>query len=356
MAFVDAGRALQQQLSLWADYTKRQPALDAILTASKMNNYINTDLANQMKFTGKKRNVIVTSYLPQCDAVADDCSDSLCDGGNTIQPEKSEFSIGKCISTRNYELDPDNVRLIDGNIGFSDNAVMQVLSLLSDLRRKLAKAVVADLVANVGTHNDGSASKQISFTDPSDAALRPLGLWEIQKEFEDIGLENPFIVGGADVFTWLQAVRYGGLNQQGIQTGQLPTSNMYYDALVDNAFADKTKGHVIAFDPRMVKFISYNKNAGIFATTPYDSIRDLDALYRTAGNSIKGTYQDPVTGLLFDLNVLRVDCPDEKFVFNIRLEWDLWYPPNFFCADDAGVNGIFAYDTCKTVPAACPTT
>lgn len=356
MSFVNSGRALQQNLSLWADYKKRQPVLDAILSASKQNSFVTMDLSRQLKFKGKYRQVIVNSYLPECSPMATDCTSSLCDGGSAIEPSQTTLSITKCVATKNHQLLPDDVRMTDGNISFSDNAVMQVLALLNSTRESLAKAIIADIVANTGTHNDGSASKQIAFTNPSDAALRPLGLWEIEREFEDIGLNNPYILGGEDVFTWLKAVQVGGLNANGIQTNELPTSNMYYSSLVDKAYADTTKSHIIAFDPRMVQFVSYVQNADMFATSPYDSITDLDALYRTSGNSIKGTYQDPISGLLFDLNVLRQDCPDEQFIFNLKLNWDLWYSPNFFCANNAGVNGIFEYTTCKSVPADCPST
>jgi len=355
MSFVNAGRPLQQELMLRADYTKKNPVLDALLRASAQNNYINVALGADMPFKGKYRQVVVNNYLPTCDPLADDCSGSICDAGETIEPSQYTASITECTTTKNYDLLTSDVRLIDGNLTFSDNVTMQILSLLNKLREGIAAAAVTKMIANMGKHNDGSTSKQISFTDPKDASIRPLGLWEIEREFTDLGLNMPYIIGGTDVFTWLKAVQYGGLNGQGIQTGQLPTSNMWYDALIDQIYADPTKGHVIAFDPNMIKFVAYNKNADMFATTPLNSVRDLDALYRTSGNSIKGTYEDPVSGLLFDLNVRRVDCPDDKFTFNLSLNWDLLYLPKYFCSND-GVNGTFAYTTCVSTPPECPTT
>lgn len=354
MSFANSGRALMQALTLRANYTQDFPVLSALIKSSAENNFISVELLNQMRFNGKYRQIIANYYAPVCDPVGL-CADNVCSSSTALEPSQATLSITKCIASKVYALNIDDVRKIDGNFTFSDNAMMQFLSTLSGMRRSLASQVAAWLWANAGVHNDGSATKQISFTDPSSAALRPLGLWEIQREFSDLGLANPYIVGGADVFTWKKAVEFGGLNANGLQVGQMSDRNMFYDALIEDAAADPTKGHVVAYDPQMIKFVSYAKNADMFATSPLTSLDDLDRMFTGSSTFLRGSIIDPVTGIVFDLDVNFDNCPDPKFVFQWRLNWDIYTMPEYFCADEIGVNGIFKYTTCIPTPVACPT-
>lgn len=295
MSFINAGRSLQQNLILRANYTQRFPIIDAVLKSSRENQMISVEL-DQMQRTGKKRKIVASFYPPVCDPTTS-CSTTVCDESELQEPKQATYEITHCLASRPWKLNKEDVRLVDGNYTFSDHANMQILATLNGLRKELAQQIAGWFVMNMGVHPDGNPTKLISFTDPTSAAVRPLGLWEIEREFRDLGLVDPYIVGGADVFTWQKSVQFGGLNGNGIQTGQLPTSNMYYDIVADNAFGDPTAGHVIAYDPQMVKFVSFSRNAGIFATTPLNQIQDIDRLYYTSGTYMRGTFADPVTSL-----------------------------------------------------------
>lgn len=351
MSFAGAGRPLMQALTLRANYAHEYPVLAALLKSSQENEFISVELQRQLKFNGEYRQIIANYYAPTCDPIGD-CADSVCTTGTILAPSQATLSITKCTASKVYGLNVDDVRLVDGSFSFSDHAMMQFLSTLSGVRKSLASSVAAWLTLNAGVHNDGTAAKAISFTDPSSAALRPLGLWEIQREFSDLGLTSPYIVGGADVFTWKKAVEFGGLNANGLQVGQLGSGNMYYDALIEDAAADATKGHVIAYDPQMVKFVSYGKNADMFATSPLTSLEDLDRMFTGNNDYMFGSIIDPVTGLIFDLDVMFNPC-SKAFTYQWRIQWDIYLMPNYFCAN-AGVNGIFKYTTCLSTPTACP--
>lgn len=351
MSFANAGRALQLALAQRANYTQRFPVLESVLKSSKENTFIDAALNNQTFRAGKPRDIIVNYYPPVC-TTATDCSANICTSDATQEPLQSTLTIDNCLASSNFALNVADVRKVDGEFGFSNHAIMQILANLNALRKKLATDVASALWTSAGTHNGGSATKLISFTNPSDGAVRPLGMWEIEREFSDLGLPAPYIVGGADVFTWMKAVQYGSGNANGVNVGQLPTSNLFYDPLIEAAAADATKGHVLAYDPQMIKFVSYVENAGIFGTSPLNSAEDFDRMFRESGTFLRGTFQDPVTGLLFDLNVKFDDC-NEKYIFNLKMHWDLLVMPKTQCLSGT-VNGILKYETCIPATVTCP--
>ena len=67
---------------------------------------------------------------------------------------------------------------------------------------------------------------------------------------------------------------------------------------------------------------------------------------------IEGVMADPLTGLLWDLNVNYDKC-NYRWTFQWKLEWDIFVMPPAVC-DIPGVNGIFHFTTCPAVQYTCP--
>lgn len=348
MSFQNANLQIQSNLLTRAKSDTRYKLIDALVDARRQNNTITeTDLGAN----GKLRQFKMNYYPVVCDGEGS-CDDSICDTGTVIAPKQLNFDVTQCTASKVYRLNIDDIRLVDGDMSFSDHAMAQIGSVLGGVRKALDQDMAAILVANVGCQPDGNPTKRLSLTDQTNGALRPLGLWTIEQTFEDAGMSSPFIIGGTDVFTWSKATQIGGLNASGQDTGRFNNAQMYYDPLVDAAFGDNTHGHVLAFDPQMLKFVTFSKNAGMFATN-WTGLQDMDKQFKESKNgSIKGSFLDPVTGLIWDLNIRYVDCDEEHWTFKLRLLWDIFFLPDYVCNVDC-VNGIYHFLTCLPVPVEC---
>lgn len=350
MSFQNANQQIQKNLYNRVKADTRYQVIDALIAARIQNNSI-TEQDLQYS-AGKKRQFKMNYYPVVCDGEGS-CSDNVCDTGTVLEPKQQLFEVSRCTASKVWRLNVDDIRQTDDDLTFSAHALAQISSVLGGVRKALAQDIAAILAGNVGCLPDGQPSKQLSLTDPSSGAIRPLGLWQIEQTFEDSGMASPFIIGGTDVFTWKKATGIGGLNAAGQETGRFNNAQMWYDPLVESAFGDNTKGHVIAFDPQMLKFVTFSRNAGMFATD-YKGLESMDRQFKESKNGkIKGSFIDPVSGLIWDLDIRFQDCDEEHWQFQLRLEWDIFFLPDYVCNIDC-VNGLFHFTTCLPTPVECP--
>ena len=349
MSFKNAMQATQKSILQYAKQGQPYEVLAAVLAARQFNTSITeTDLQSE---AGKKRQLKVNYYAPICtdDGVGDE---NICDPGTVIEPKQVFFEVSRTTASAVYQLNRDDVRNVDGNYTFSDHAKAAINAALPAVRRKLATEVANLLVSGVGLLPDGNEDKMLPFLDKTTGTINPMGLWEIERIYRDSGFSNPFIVGGTDVFHWRKAIEVSGTNDQGQNISQMGRSNAYYDNLVNDAFADTDTEHILTFDPQMLKFVSYNRNAGIFATD-VQNIDAIDAIYQRGGTDyIQGVMADPVTGLLWDLNVNYDKC-NYRWTFQWKLEWDIFFMPPSVC-NISGVNSVFHFTTCAPTQFECP--
>lgn len=349
MSFKNAMQATQKSVLQYAKQGRPYEVLSAVLAARQFNTSITeTDLQAE---AGKKRQLKVNYYAPICEDNGTG-SESICDPGTVVEPKQVFFEVSRITSSAVYQLNRDDIRNVDGNYSFSDHAKAAINAALPTVRRKLANEVAGLLVANTGLLPDGNEKKNLPFLDKTNGNINPLGLWEIERTYRDSGFSNPFIVGGTDVFHWKKAIEVGGINDDGQNISRMGRSNAYYDNLVNDAFADTDSEHVLTFDPQMLKFVSFNRNAGIFATD-LQNIDAIDAIYQRGGTDyIQGVMADPVTGLLWDLDVNYDKC-NYRWTFQWKLEWDIFFMPPTVCSI-SGVNGVFHFTTCAPVEYECP--
>jgi hypothetical protein len=350
MSFKNAMQATQKTVLQYAKQGRPYEILAAVLAARQFNTTITeSDLYSE---EGKNRQFKINYYPPICTDNGTG-TENLCDSGTTIAPKQEYFEIKESTASAVYQLNRDDIRFVDGAYSFSDHAKAAINAALPAVRRKLAVQVATKLVAGTALLPDGNAKRMLPFLDKQNGVINPMGLWEVERTFRDSGFSNPFIVGGTDVFHWRKAVEIGGINDKGQNVSQLGRSNAYYDSLVNDAFGDDTTEHVLAFDPQMLKFVGFNRNAGIFATD-LQNIDAIDTIYQRGGTDyIQGVMADPVTGLLWDLNVNYDKC-NYRWTFQWKLEWDIFFMPAAVC-NLPGVTGLFHFTTCAPVQYECPT-
>jgi hypothetical protein len=336
-------------------YTKTDkifPALKAVLDASSERFSKIQAVDRGLSDDGKKRQLRISYYPPVCDDTGT-CNDDVCSPGVVLAPKQETFDLTQCTASNVYTINKEDVRLVDGTMTFTDHASQQLATILPAFRKKLALQVLTLLYSRAGKMPDGNATRRISIANPVNGNVSPVGKWEIERMMEDAQYTGtPFIIGGSEVFNWKKNVATNGAGTQGNNTAQLGDTNMYYDALLKQVVGDGNE-HILAFDPSVLKFVSWNKNKGIFATD-YGSITEADLVFK-AGNdgTFSGVMLDPLYGLVIDVKI-HFDSCTEQYNFQLRLPWDLWFMPADTCVA-AGVNGIFHFTTCPTVIAPCPT-
>ena len=339
MSFLNAGRE-QARFILNRVKGKPEEGLQALLAARRLNSSISeTDLQYG---PGKKRQLKTSYYAPICTDNGT-CNPNFCDPGVVVEPMQDIQSINRCTASAVYQLNRDDIRLVDGEYNFSEHAKQIIAAALPTVRGKLAAEAMAVLYANAGVTPEGNATRNLPMVDKTNGAVNPMGMWEIERAYRDTGYSDPFIVGGSAVWDWIKATGVGAVNSNGVDVARLGATNMYYDTRINTVAGDPTREHVISFDPQMLKFVSFSRNAGIFATD-IQSL-DLERIYQTGGTDyVHGAFVDPMTGLIWDLNINYDKC-NFRWTFYLQLEWDILFMPPMVC-NIQGINGIFAWTTC----------
>jgi hypothetical protein len=313
---------------------------------------------------GKKRTIQMNYYPIQCDAEGS-CDAGLCDNPDEVlEPAQVDFNITQCTATKKIGINAEDVRQIDFNQwDFTGTALEAIGSLMPAARKLLAEDLTAYLYAKAGTHTDGNAVSRISPSISTSGAVNPLGgRISIDKAYMDAGMESPYMMGGSEVYYWKNMVSIGGLNASGQNINRIDTNNVWYDDnILTTVAGDPTNGGwIIAIDPQIFKFVTYNENAGLFRTD-LAVITDMDRLYKSGGGSdfILGTLYDEKIGLFWDLYVNFEKCATWNgnkpgWTAQLKLQWDMFVMPPVSC-NVASFNGITKWRTCPEVIAACPT-
>lgn len=356
MSFQQSHLPIQKYLWDYARDNKNINLLLALLISSRMNKDITlTDFG----MNGKLRQLKVNYLAPICDD-GGDCDDTVCDAGRVVEPSQFYFNLTQCTAGDVYEFGIDDIRELDGNITFSDWALMVIRNAMPQVRERLHSAVAAQMVGEAGyiPLSDGTGVEEllINWVNPATGMLNPQGYNQMARAFADGGFSsNPFIVGGPTVDDFERNMRIASVNEYGQNLAALQTSpNIWYDPIVPATFADPTRDHILAWDPEVLKFVNFSYNAGIFATD-MNGPEDLNRLFwQSRGGRIFGTYYDNRTGLLWDFNALIVDCPTPVWRFQWRIHWDIVFLPPRQC-NLQGVNGIFHFEACLAPAVECPT-
>lgn len=355
MSFQNANILIQQFISGYGNTGRTYQALNYVPRVSEANTMV-TLIPNSFLFgPGKLRSVRLNYFPIQCD-VEGSCDADICSTGEVVEPSQVVFNITRCTASKVYQINKDDIRLLDNNQwSFSGTAQQIILSVMPSFRRLIAIDWLTRLYELAGVHPDGNETKRITVTNPANGIVNPIGRFDIEREYLDAGFQEPYIIGGQEVYNWQKMVGIGGLNAQGQQINLLDTNNSWYDdGLGDTILNDLANGgHILAITPEVFKYVWYSENAGLFATD-LASPEALDTLFaRGTETVLNGTLVDPVTGIVFDID-LHYDVCNKRWKFQFKHNWDFFVMPDVAC-NGQGVNGIMHYRTCPAVIAPCPT-
>ncbi len=357
MSFKNANQSISKFVSRAGRKARFYEVTRAVLLAARLNDAIQ---AEDFGIQGKKRKFKINFYPTVCNAEGS-CTDSVCAPGTVLEPRNELMELKRCTASKVFQLNVNDIRFADdGGMSFSDHAQAQIASTLGSMRKVLAEDITAVMISRTGLQPDGNATRRLNFANGTNGQVNPVGKYEVERIFSDSGYDQPFIVGGTEVDNWKRSTALGGTSAGGIDTARLGSERMYYDALVNQTYGDGGE-HVLAFDPRVFKFIAWSANQGMFATD-LTSVTDLDKLFKQSKDgSIRGSLVDRTDdgiGLLWDIRIKFFDCggPEDEgyYTYQYKLIWDLVFMPDEDC-NIQGVNGLFHFTTCAPVLAPCPT-
>jgi hypothetical protein len=354
------GLSQKIQKFLW-DQQYRNPKYEIItaMLEARAKNITVTEQDVETLSNGKNRTFKIMSYPIDPNSVAANCTgQSICTPGAVAQPEVQLFTLSQCISSNTFTIHSSDLRLVDdGNASISDHALAQIASKLGALRKQLAYNITSSIYANAGTMLDGNPTSRVTMTNSTTGVIQPIGMWDIEKVFADGGFTDPYIVGSTEVFQWRKALEIAtNNNTTGQDYAKLGGKGLYYDVNLNAIGGDLTHGeHILAFDPQSLKFVTYSKNVGIFATD-LSSPEQLDALFQRGTTYLKGAIYDYETSLVWDFYARYDEClydNDGGFNMFFQLNWDIFYP-KMQTLNINSVNGIFHFRTCPVLLTPCP--
>ncbi len=362
MSFVNAGRAIQRFIIDKQYAVATQESILAVLDARQYNTTIREEMDDFLFAEGKLRKLKISYYPIQCGVTTDTRPTSFCQTGTVAEPKQEWFEIADFIATNPQRLSVSDIRLVDANFTVSQHAMAQINSIMGDAETELAKAITTKIIANKGVHLDGSEfGSRITMSNTTSGLITPLGYWTILREQNDAAYTNIFILGSTEVWNWRQAYAIADVNTTlGQDFRKAGIQNLYYDVNL-NTIQGVDAGdpeYILTFDPQALKFVSYARNVGIFATD-YTSVEQLDAAYAASrADYIKGSFFSPRYGILWDFYARYVPCGDGvgfdgAWDWFLMLEWDIVFPQIQACNPE-GVNGIMLYKTCPVVIPPCP--
>lgn len=362
MSFVNSGRSIQRFIQNQKYNTPVQEIIKAVIDARKFNSTIREEATDFEFGEGKLRQLKVSYYAQDCDVLDNSLPSNICVTGAVAEPKQDFFQIADFTKSKAKTLNVSDLRYIDASDSYdiSANAMSQVNSMIGSLEVGLAKQITAKLYAHRGIHLDGSTfGQRITMDQTTNGLMTPVGLWAIQKEMSDGAYANPFIIGSTEVWNWRKAYAIASDNTTlGQDFSKINIPNLYYDINLNSVTGATaaTGEYIIAADPESFKFVTFNRNAGMFATD-FKGVEDLDRAYKSGGRyQIRGTFVSPRTGLMWDFYANFNGCTglDGAWSWFLMLQWDIVFPVVQTC-NIQGVNGIMVYKTCPVVIPDCPT-
>lgn len=326
---------------------------EAVVGASRLNTTI-TEGDYRSNPNGTRK--LTIKYFPPICELNFDCSTTICDTGQTVKPTFKDFYIRQCSRSPVFEISAEFVRNLDD---IDENSIYRqtITNAIAAARKTFNMQLLSYFILNLGRFPDGEETKVVTLINPETRTIDPFGNVVISSSFEKANLGRPIVVGGDQISTLQALLPISGQNQLGLNTGGLPYDNYFYDQAVNAAFGGGE--HLIAFDPQVLKFVSYNVNTGQWATnTGGYTPNDIRGMFSSPSPTrYYGTIIDPLTDILWDFDARLEDCVDgEKFgvwKFQFSLLWDVFFIPDRVC-NDQSVNGVFHFTGCDIVPTSCP--
>jgi len=363
MSFLNAGRAIQKFLY---DQKYRTPIFEgirAVLNARDLNSTIREVSGDFLDGPGKLRQLKVSYYPIQCDVVSEDTSINLCAPGTEQAPIQNFYTINKLLKSKTYSLYPDQLRYVDGDFQIQDHGRIQIATILGALEKELDIQILTDIIAHKGVHADGSEfGARVTASNTTNGLMTPMGFWQIELEQTDLAYVNTFYIGKTEVFYWRKASEIATANTTlGQNFASLAIANLYYDVNLNTIMGvgPTDPEYILTFTPEALKFVSWNRNAGMWATNITDWATGFDSLMKMGTETVvRTTFKSPNYDILWDFYMHYTPCVEGSYTgrydWHFELNWDILYTPIQVCNAE-GINGIMLYRTCPIVVPNCPT-
>lgn len=313
---------------------------------------INTD--------GKTAKYAYTYLAPNCTAPTD-CAETpidICATGNSNNIQTGEATIEQCLSMPALTLTMAQYRDLC-NFGPNEFQTKQIMGRMIQLRAGISDAIATDLCAALGCFSTGVVSKELAMLDPNTRIPNWSADEEIMLDFEDRGVMiKPILIGGRSIRYYQNAIKNGGLNDAGVDLSGMDGMIGFYDNRLNTICEpDANKETLLAITPGVFQVVSFLENVGMFATdfkaAAMNGEGNLLDMFQAGQTFAHGVIQDPISGWMFDLDAIYVEC-DKLWTINISTKFDTLVLPLLGC-NDACFNGLLKYQLCELGSLTCAT-
>lgn len=214
---------------------------------------------------GKRKCVTINWYHRMCESsINESCTDD-CSTGDDDVPYCEDIEVDNCYeAAKNF--DEDDMRRICAPLGERDQDwIANIMNgMFNSMNVYLDKAVLSQVLANIGTFMDGSTIKAIQLfnTINSDAVgPRTRAIANIIDEFDQQGLLGiPNLVGANELNKFVRMVTYGVGNAAGQDVGAIADEfNFFYDRFLEGVFG---ANEFVALAPGVAHLVFWHKYVG----------------------------------------------------------------------------------------------
>lgn len=311
---------------------------------------------------GKKSQYSITYATGACDTpvACDDftCSDAGTDAGALTACET--FNSFDCFAMPTWKNVPiDSLRDL-GSLTPTSAFSAHLWDQMQKIKSAIDEAYVQWLCTEAGCFATGTDSKTLNLINALGAPNYEVDA-DIMADFADAGFGGvtPILLGNRQVKKFAEVQRNVGMDQGGIMLQNMRRFPAFYDKNITSAnCAPVVPGNEVMFGllPGVSNILTFSENAGLFASressVAWDNV-DPTSLLRQGSTYLHTVVQDPVSGMLFDLNIIyEPKC--QKWQYHLKTFYKFFNLPTTGCKDSC-FNGIVKYDVCPGTVPACAT-
>lgn len=275
---------------------------------------INTDGVDQMVIPSNGKNRLVKLRYNQR-AIPDDIITTVanpadCKNGIESAPLEVDLEVN-CYAEYKMAFDQADLRTLceSGN----EYRLSVIRDGIDALLTNMNNQLLAKMVLNFGTYQDGSAEKDFALIDTNQPV--PYEWAKMVQEYQEIGGQGdmPLVVGACGFDLYAIMANMGCCNQFGTDVSRATTAFYFKDDNVNNIVGRPGSCSGVMLVPGMVQILQWYKNVGEYAQ-PWNGKYEYEQLV------------DPVTGLIFDMDTHYDDC-DRRYVIKLYKHFDLHVIP-----------------------------
>lgn len=298
------------------------------------------------KGNGKRGSVLVQYTPRQVEGAVTQTLSNDCDSTQEPALQETEYDI-TLASEYKFTIDEDYVALIcEGQSSWINRSINAGFDALArDVNSQLIAAAAAGFGINPAQGDALVRAVQLLDGANDDAILNGNWLDFRDSDIDDFNLfhSNPIIVGQGVFSKFNLLNKMACCNDNGQDVAEL-TAQAGYSFFKDQMMnTELGTNEVIVYEPGALQLLSYHK----YIQRVSDGIRNNPGAYfayDVSDGEARGVIRDPVTGLTYDIKIVK-QC-DDKYTFILNFNYDLFIQPtDMYLATDPldGANGLLYY-------------